>query len=196
MLIMPELHILKPNIWPPPPHPGCTGKDVLSFSEEIVDVTGGWGTEQGPKWVTDTVNKCCGSVFEVGLRRMRTRRPLKEQSTKSWISRRKEAAVRWHTKYIENWISYKHVSHAHTRQFVLISHSVLALEWCHVSFRLRISFWRLSNPPSPLALLIVSIPTPPSCSKLIHSLKQSSSGCFLPPFLFHTERNAWLWPFF
>lgn len=73
--------------------------------------------------------------------------------------------------------------------------SLVELEWCHVSFRLHIFFWRLCKPPPhpqphpPSAPLIVSITAHHPLTtimlqsiwlKLMHSLKQSSSGCIWP----------------
>lgn len=72
-----------------PSHPGCTGEDVLYFSLETLDIIGGWGTGLGPKWVIDTVNKCCSPVFEVGFKRIRNKETFEETIPwKSWISRR------------------------------------------------------------------------------------------------------------
>lgn len=89
--------------------------------------------------------------------------------------------------------------------FVLTSpFGPVLLEWCHVSIRLQILFWRLSKqlPPhlTPPPALIVSITAhhphvPIHLVKLIHSLKQSSPIALSPwtkVFLFPAEWNSWL----
>lgn len=158
---------------------------------------GGLGAWTWSKWVTDTANKCFWSqIYE------KTNKETLEETLPP--SRAELAQMPEAHKVISG-----QYNPTQTNMFCTLVCFVLTrpfgpvlLEWCHVSIRLQILFWRLSKHlppyPTPPPALIVSITAhhphvPIHLVKLIHSLKQSSPIALSPwrkVFLFPAEWNS------